>query len=191
VFPLLELLLIAFGLTMDAFAVAMGKGLCMRKIQYGYAAVIALFFGGFQALMPAAGWLLGKQFSAQIVSFDHWIAFILLSMIGLKMIWGACREKNKQEDPCDLAVDYRELLILAVATSIDALAAGVTFAFLDTPILLAAGVIGLTTFAISMAGVIVGHLFGTRLKSKAEYFGGGVLILIGLKILLEHLKILA
>ncbi|MBE0600309.1 MAG: manganese efflux pump, partial [Firmicutes bacterium] len=161
---------------MDAFAVAMGKGLCMRKIQYGYATVIALFFGGFQALMPAVGWLLGKQFASQIIAFDHWLAFSLLAFIGLKMIWSAYREKNKEAEVCDLTVNYRELLVLAVATSIDALAAGVTFAFLDTPILLAAGVIGLTTFVISMGGVMIGQVFGARFKTKAEYFGGGVLI---------------
>ena len=187
---MIELVLIAFSLSMDAFAVAMGKGLCMRKIQYGYASVIALFFGGFQALMPILGWFLAKQFSAQIHFLDHWIAFILLSLIGLKMIWSAHREKNKEEEPCDLAVNYRELMLLAVATSIDALAAGVTFAFLDTPILMAAGVIGLTAFVISLGGVIIGQLFGLRFKTKAEYFGGGVLILIGLKILFEHLGIL-
>lgn len=187
---MLELLFIALGLSMDAFAVAMGKGLCMRKIQYGYATVIALFFGGFQALMPAIGWFLGKQFAAQIIAFDHWIAFGLLAFIGLKMIWSAYREKNKEEEACDLTVNYRELFVLAVATSIDALAAGVTFAFLDMPILLAAGVIGLTTFLISLCGVIIGQLFGSRFKTKAEYFGGGVLILIGLKVLLEHLGFL-
>ena len=187
---MIELGLIAIGLSMDAFAVAMGKGLCMRKIQYGYATVIALFFGGFQALMPALGWLLGRQFYAQINFLDHWIAFILLSLIGAKMIWGAYRERNAEEEPCDLAVNYRELFLLAIATSIDALAAGVTFAFLDTPILIVALVIGCTTFVISFGGVIVGQVFGVRFKAKAEYFGGAVLIAIGLKILLEHLGVL-
>lgn len=175
---------------MDAFAVAMGKGLCMKKIQYGYVGVIALFFGGFQALMPALGWLLGRQFFAQIGFLDHWLAFILLSLIGVKMIWGAARSKDADEEPCDHKVNYRELFLLAVATSIDALAAGITFAFLDTPILLAALVIGCITFAISFGGVIVGQVFGARFRSKAEYIGGGVLILIGVKILLEHLGIL-
>lgn len=187
---MIELVLIAVGLSMDAFAVAMGKGLCMRRIQYGYATLIALFFGGFQALMPVLGWLLGRQFYTQINFLGHWIAFILLSLIGAKMIVGAYREKHKEEEACDLAVNYSELLLLAVATSIDALAAGVTFAFLDTPILVVAVVIGCTTFLISFGGVIFGQLFGVRFKSKAEYFGGGVLILIGLKILLEHLGIL-
>ncbi len=187
---MIELLLIAVGLSMDAFAVAMGKGLCMKKIQYGYAAVLALFFGGFQALMPLLGWVLGRQFSMQIEFLDHWIAFMLLSFIGVKMIWSAYRAGDCENEPCDIAVNYRELLVLAVATSIDALAAGVTFAFLDTPILAAAAVIGSITFAISFLGVMIGQTFGVRFRSKAEYFGGAVLILIGLKILLEHLGIL-
>ena len=187
---MIELLLIAVGLSMDAFAVAMGKGLCMKRIQYGYAVMIALFFGGFQAFMPAVGWVLGRQFYAQISFLDHWIAFLLLSLIGLKMIWGAYREKNESEKPCDLEINYQELTVLGIATSIDALAAGITFAFLDTPILLVATVIGCTTFGISFIGVIIGQLFGTRFKQKAEYFGGGVLILIGVKILFEHLGIL-
>lgn len=187
---MIELLLIAVGLSMDAFAVAMGKGLCMKRIQYGYACVIALFFGGFQALMPTLGWVLGRQFASQIAFLDHWIAFILLAFIGAKMIWGAYRAKDCENEPCDIAVNYRELLVLAVATSIDALAAGITFAFLDTPILLAASVIGGITFAISFLGVVIGQTFGVRFRNKAEYFGGAVLILIGLKILLEHLGIL-
>ena len=188
---MLELLLIAVGLSMDAFAVAMGKGLCMRKIQYGYASMIALFFGAFQALMPAIGWLLGRQFSNQIGFLDHWLAFFLLAVIGLKMIRGACRSKDKEEEPCDLQINYRELFVLAVATSIDALAAGITFALLDTPIVLVAFVIGGITFVISFAGVMIGQLFGTRFRSKAEYFGGAVLLFIGVKILLEHLGVLA
>ena len=186
---MIELLLVAVGLSMDAFAVAMGKGLCMRKIQYGYATVIALFFGGFQALMPALGWLLGRQFYTQISFLDHWIAFFLLCLIGLRMIWSACREKNAEEEPCDLSVNYRELFLLAVATSIDALAAGITFAFLDTPILPVAVAIGCITFLISFAGVVIGQKFGVMFKRKAEYFGGGVLIMIGLKILLEHIGV--
>jgi putative Mn2+ efflux pump MntP len=188
---LIELLLIAVGLSMDAFAVAMGKGLCMKKIQYGYAAVTALFFGGFQAFMPALGWLLGRQFYAQINFLDHWIAFILLSLIGLKMIRSAYRTKSDGKEPCDLTVNFRELFVLAVATSIDALAAGVTFAFLDTPVLLAATVIGCTTFVISFLGIVIGQTFGVRFRNTAEYFGGAVLMLIGLKILLEHLGILS
>lgn len=174
---------------MDAFAVAMGKGLCMRKMQYGYAAVIALFFGGFQALMPALGWLLGRQFYAQIGFLDHWIAFLLLAFIGFKMIWEAYHSKDNPEDPCDLTVNYRELFVLAIATSIDALAAGITFALLETPILPVALTIGGITFVISFAGVVIGQIFGVRFKSKAEYFGGAVLIGIGAKILLEHLGI--
>ena len=184
---MLEIMIIAVGLSMDAFAVAMGKGLCMRKIQYGYATVIALFFGGFQALMPVIGWYFGKQFYVQISFLDHWIAFILLSLIGFKMIWGAYHDRKSQEEPCDIAINLRELLILAIATSIDALAAGITFAFLEIPILLAVTVIGLITFCISFTGVSIGQRFGVRFKTKAEYFGGAVLILIGLKILIEHL----
>ena len=187
---MIELLLIAVGLSMDAFAVAMGKGLCMRKMQYGYAAIIALFFGGFQALMPALGWMLGRQFYQQISFLDHWIAFILLFIIGLKMIWEAYRSKHAQEERCDLTVNVKELFLLAIATSIDALAAGITFAFLNTPILLVAAVIGCITFGISFLGVIIGHFFGTKFRSKAEYFGGGVLLLIGLIIILEHTGIL-
>ena len=152
--------------------------------------MIALFFGGFQALMPAIGWLLGRQFYQQIKFLDHWIAFVLLSIIGLKMIWETYRRHGEQEERCEVTLNYRELFVLAIATSIDALAAGITFAFLDTPILLVAAVIGCITFAISYAGVIIGQIFGTRFCSKAEYFGGGVLILIGVKILLEHLGIL-
>ena len=175
---------------MDAFAVSMGKGLCMRKMQYGYAAVIALFFGAFQALMPLIGWFLGQQFYKQIGFLDHWVAFILLSIIGLKMIWEAYHSKDDAEEPCDLQINYKELLVLAIATSIDALAAGITFALLETPILPVVITIGCITFIISFAGVAIGQVFGMRFKSKAEYFGGAVLVGIGLKILLEHLGIL-
>lgn len=175
---------------MDAFAVAMGKGLCMQKIQYRCAAVIALFFGFFQALMPAIGWFLGRQFYRQIGFLDHWIAFALLAFIGLKMIWEAYRGKNAEEKPCEYKINYGELLVLSVATSIDALAAGITFAFLDMPILPAAASIGCVTFLISFAGVAIGQRFGMRFRKKAEYFGGIVLVFIGLKILLEHLGIL-
>mgnify|MGYP001435267308 CR=1 FL=1 len=187
---MLELLLIAVGLSMDAFAVAMGKGLCMRKIQYGCATVIALFFGFFQALMPVIGWYLGRQFFQQIGFLDHWIAFALLAFIGLKMIREAWRGKSEDEKPCDYKINYGELLVLSIATSIDALAAGITFAFLDMPILPVAVAIGCVTFVISFAGVAIGQRFGVRFRSKAEYFGGAVLIFIGVKILLEHLGIL-
>jgi manganese efflux pump family protein len=187
---LIELLLVAVGLSMDAFAVAMGKGLCMQKIQVRCATVIALFFGFFQALMPTIGWFLGRQFYRQIGSLDHWIAFALLAFIGLKMIWEATRGRNAEEKPCEYKINYGELLALSIATSIDALAAGITFAFLDMSILPVAAVIGCVTFLISFAGVAIGQRFGMRFRSKAEIFGGAVLVLIGLKILLEHLGIL-
>ena len=187
---MIELLLVAVGLSMDAFAVAMGKGLCMRKIQYGCATIIALFFGFFQALMPTIGWYLGRQFYQQIGFLDHWIAFALLAFIGLKMIWEAYRGRNAAEKPCDYKINFGELIVLSIATSIDALAAGITFAFLDMEILPVAVAIGCITFLISFAGVAIGQRFGVRFRSKAEYFGGAVLVLIGLKILLEHLGIL-
>ena len=163
----LELLLIGVGLSMDAFAVAVCQGLCMPKLNLRYAAVIALFFGGFQALMPYAGWLLGAQFAGYIQHLDHCLAFFLLAFIGGK-----------------------QLLLMAVATSIDALAVGVTFAFLNVDILPAVTVIGCTTFVISLAGVVIGTFFGARLQRWAEIAGGVILILLGGKILLEHLGIL-
>ena len=187
------LFLIGVGLSMDAFAVSICKGLAMRnKVSVGQAAVIALFFGGFQALMPAVGWLLGKQFEQYITSIDHWIAFILLGFIGGKMILEAMKPEDEAADSCaEFVLDLKELLILAVATSIDALAVGITFAFLSYPLVEAVTIIGVTTFVISLAGVYIGHYFGTRYEKKAELVGGGILILIGLKILLEHLGILA
>ncbi|MCE5342531.1 MAG: manganese efflux pump MntP family protein [Eubacteriales bacterium] len=185
-----ELVMIAVGLSMDAFAVSLCKGLCMKKLRYRHAAVIALFFGGFQMAMPLIGWLLGKQFAHLITPVDHWVAFALLGFIGGKMIWEAIRRKPEDECQIDERIHYRELLVLAVATSIDALAVGITFAFLQTDILTAAAVIGAITFALSFLGVVVGHRFGTRLQNKAEVGGGIVLILIGVKILLDHLGLL-
>ena len=187
----MELVLIAVGLSMDAFAVALCKGLAMRRINYAHAAVISLFFGAFQALMPLAGWFLGTQFARYITSVDHWIAFALLAYIGGKMIWDALHE-SQETAPCPAQerLDLRELLMLAVATSIDALAVGITFAFLQVSILPAVATIGLITFALSFAGVVVGNRFGTRFQKKAEIAGGVVLVLIGLKILLEHLGLL-
>lgn len=186
----LELLLIGVGLSMDAFAVAVCQGLCMPKLNLRHAAVIALFFGGFQALMPFAGWVLGAQFAGYIQHLDHWIAFVLLAFIGGKMVWEALSSKE-EETACAVTVtlDYKQLLLMAVATSIDALAVGVTFAFLDVPIGSAAAVIGCTTFCISLAGVVIGVFFGGRLQKWAEVAGGVILVLLGLKILLEHLGI--
>ena len=185
----LELLLIGVGLSMDAFAVAVCQGLCMPKLNLRYAAVIALFFGGFQALMPFIGWALGTQFESYITSIDHWIAFVLLAFIGGKMIAEAVRpeDENVEIDKLDPPLDLKEMLVLAVATSIDALAVGITFAFLNYPIGEAVMIIGLTTFCISIGGVYVGNFFGNRYKKKAEIAGGIILVLIGVKILLEHL----
>lgn len=187
----IELFLIGVGLSMDAFAVSVCKGLAMEKINKKQAVVIGLYFGGFQALMPLLGWLLGVRFQKYIVSIDHWVAFALLAFIGGKMILEAVRDKVDHEiGQKDLPLNHREMLIMAVATSIDALAVGITFAFLDVPIAEAVTVIGCTTFVLSIAGVVVGNFFGTRYKKKAEISGGVILILIGLKILTEHLGIL-
>ena len=185
----LELLLLGVGLSMDAFAVAICKGLKMPKLNYKQTALIALFFGGFQALMPLIGWLLGTQFEKYITEFDHWIAFGLLLFIGGKMIWEAV--KGGEEDEDDGKFDIKELFLMAIATSIDALAVGITFAFLNTDIWSSITIIGCTTFVISAFGVFVGHKFGAKYKTKAEIAGGIILILIGVKILLEHLGIIA
>ena len=187
------LLLMGVGLAMDAFAVSICKGLSMRKVNKKQCLVIGLFFGGFQALMPFIGWALGSQFEQYITSIDHWIAFILLGFIGGKMVVEAIREKDEAVEvgKMDPPLDLKEMFILAIATSIDALAVGITFAFLQVPIVEAISIIGITTFVISVIGVYVGNFFGNRYKKKAELAGGMILILIGLKILLEHLGILA
>lgn len=187
------LLLMGVGLSMDAFAVSICKGLSMRKVNKKQCLVIGLFFGGFQALMPFIGWVLGSQFEQYITSIDHWIAFILLGFIGGKMVVEAIREKDEavEVEKMDPPLDFKEMFILAIATSIDALAVGITFAFLQVPIVEAISIIGITTFVISVIGVYVGNFFGNRYKKKAELAGGIILILIGLKILLEHLGILA
>lgn len=189
---LLTLFLLAVGLSMDAFAVSICKGLSMRKVNKKQCLVIGLFFGGFQALMPFIGWVLGSQFEQYITSIDHWIAFILLGFIGGKMVVEAIREKDEAVEvgKMDPPLDLKEMFILAIATSIDALAVGITFAFLQVPIVEAISIIGITTFVISVIGVYVGNFFGNRYKKKAELAGGMILILIGLKILLEHLGIL-
>lgn len=187
------LLLMGVGLSMDAFAVSICKGLSMRKVNKKQCLVIGLFFGGFQALMPFIGWVLGSQFEQYITSIDHWIAFILLGFIGGKMVVEAIQEKDEvvEVGKMDPPLDFKEMFILAIATSIDALAVGITFAFLQVPIVEAVSIIGITTFVISVIGVYVGNFFGNRYKKKAELAGGIILILIGLKILLEHLGILA
>ena len=186
---LLELLLIAAGLSMDAFAVSLGKGLKMNKPNLRNSVVIALLFGGFQAMMPLLGWLLGKQFEEYIRSVDHWVAFGLLLFIGGKMVYEVFKTERCPDEKTDL-LNIRELLLLAVATSIDALAVGVTFAFLQVLIIPAISLIGFITFTLSLLGIFIGHKLGTKLKSKAELAGGIVLIFIGTKILLEHLGIL-
>lgn len=188
----IELFLLGIGLAMDAFAVSVCKGLGMRRLNKKQTLIIGLYFGGFQALMPLIGWLLGSQFQKYITSINHWIAFILLSFIGGKMMIEAIREWNEEEtvDVMDAPLDHKNMLVLAVATSIDALAVGITFAFLDTPIIEAITIIGITTMVISIIGVVVGNFFGSRYKSKAEFIGGLILVLLGLKILLEHLGIL-
>lgn len=188
----IELFLIGVGLSMDAFAVSICKGLVMEKVNKKQAFIIGLYFGGFQALMPLIGWFLGIRFQQYITSIDHWIAFVLLVFIGGKMIVEAVRDPDVEEiGKKDPSLDHKEMFLLAVATSIDALAVGITFAFLDTPIVEAITIIGLTTFFLSILGVVVGNFFGTRYKKKAEIVGGIILVAIGVKILLEHLGILA
>ena len=182
-----ELFILAVGLSMDAFAVAVCKGLSIQALMPRHAIIVGLWFGAFQALMPAIGWLLGSSFAELIESVDHWIAFVLLALIGGNMIREAV---GKDEEECDPSLAPLTMLLLAVATSIDALAVGVTFAFLRVDILPAVILIGVCTFLISAAGVKVGNVFGVRYKSKAERAGGVVLVLIGLKILLEHLELL-
>ncbi|MEC4272292.1 manganese efflux pump MntP family protein [Adlercreutzia sp. R25] len=183
----LELLFTGVGLSMDAFAVAVCKGLCMPKVRWGQAFVIALFFGGFQALMPLIGWAAGSLFASSIVAIDHWVAFGLLALIGAKMLGDAFREETEKTE-CKTKLDLRELTLLAIATSIDALAVGITFAFLGVNIWAAIAIIGLTTFALSLLGVVIGNQFGSRFEKPATIAGGIVLILIGLKILAEHLS---
>lgn len=188
---LVEIFLIGIGLSMDAFAVAICQGLSMKRLNIRHGLIIALFFGGFQALMPLLGWALGSQFAGYIQQFDHWIAFVLLVIIGVNMLREAFDDGDEAEEECDVEgrLDLKRLLMMAVATSIDALAVGVTFAFLTVSILPAISVIGCTTFCISLTGVVVGNYFGARFKKQAEISGGVILILLGVKILLEHLGI--
>lgn len=183
---IVEIFLIGIGLAMDAFAVSVCKGLKMKKINIKHMSVIALFFGGFQALMPWLGWLLGSSFKKYFESFGHWIAFALLFIIGGKMIYDTfCGEEENNQ-----CFDLKELFFMAIATSIDAFAVGVSFALLDVNIYSAITIIGVTTFVISALGVLIGCKFGEIFKNKATLLGGIVLILIGLKILLEGLGII-
>lgn len=185
---ILEIILIGVGLAMDAFAVAVCKGLSMKKMNWKNAIIIALYFGIFQAVQPIIGYLLGTTFSGFVKGVDHWIAFILLVMIGGNMIKESFDdEQNKKND----SIDIKTMLLLAVATSIDALAVGITFAFFKTNIILAVTIIGVVTFVLSILGVKIGNRFGNKFQNKAELTGGIILIIIGLKILLEHLEIIA
>lgn len=182
----LELFLIAVSLAMDAFAVSVCKGLSVPRVRPRHAAAVGLYFGGFQALMPLVGYLLGIRFQSLIGAIDHWIAFLLLGFIGFGMI----RESRGEPEEVDAAFGPRAMLPLAVATSIDALAVGVTFAFLSVSIVPAVGLIGCVTCIISVGGIYLGRGVGEKFQSHAEFAGGAVLILLGCKILLEHLGIL-
>lgn len=194
---LATLLLLAVALSMDAFAVAVCKGLALKKIDVGKCAIVGLWFGGFQGLMPFIGYVLGSQFSGYIDSISAWVAFLLLTMIGGNMIKEAF-SKNEEKETDSLKI--KEMFLLAVATSIDALAVGITFACMPVRIFSGAGdffnttagclIIAVTTCVLSMAGVKIGSIFGTRYKNKAEFAGGVVLVLIGVKILLEHFGVL-
>lgn len=185
---IVEIILIAVGLAMDAFAVSICKGLSMSKMDWKKAGVIGLYFGGFQGGMPLIGYFLGVGFEEKIKSIDHWLAFVLLVFIGVNMIKEAL---SKEEECLNDNVDFKSMIILAIATSIDALAVGVTFAFLSVNIILAVCLITIITFVISCIGVKIGNVFGDKYKAKAEIAGGVILILLGTKILLEHLGILA
>ena len=184
---LVELFIIAVGLSMDAFAVAICKGLSVKQLKLKHNIIVGLYFGGFQGLMPLVGYLLGVRFQEAITSIDHWIAFVLLGLIGFNMIREAL---SKEEEQVSDAFDVKTMVPLAVATSIDALAVGVTFAFLKVQILPAVSFIGVITFVLSMIGVKIGNIFGVKYKSKAELAGGITLILMGTKILLEHLGLI-
>lgn len=184
---LLTLFITAVGLSMDAFAVSICKGLAMKKLSVKKACIVGLWFGGFQALMPLTGYLLGSRFEQYVTAIDHWIAFVLLALIGLSMIREAL---SKEEDSINDSLDMKTMFLLAIATSIDALAVGVTYAFLKVAIVPAVCFIGIITFLLSTAGVKVGNVFGTRYKAKAEIFGGIILIAMGIRILVEHLGLL-
>ncbi|MGM9763475.1 MAG: manganese efflux pump MntP family protein [Candidatus Cryptobacteroides sp.] len=180
-----ELLLISIGLAMDAFAVSVGKGLSVDRLKPGHYVSVSLWFGVFQALMPLGGYYLGVSFADKVTAYDHWIAFVLLGLIGANMIKEAL--SKDEENPHDSSFSFVTMLLLAIATSIDALAVGVSFAFLTVNIWMAVLVIGVVTAICSAVGMKIGNLFGLKYKSKAELFGGIILICIGVKILVEHL----
>ncbi len=184
---LFTLFVTAVGLSMDAFAVSICKGLAMKKLSWKKALIIGLWFGGFQALMPSVGYLLGSRFEKYVTSIDHWIAFVLLALIGINMIREAL---SGEEENANDSVDFKTMLLLAIATSIDALAVGVTYAFLQVRIVPAVSFIGIITFSLSIIGVKIGNVFGLKYKTKAEIAGGLILLLMGTKILLEHLGFL-
>lgn len=183
-----EIIVLAIGLSMDAFAVALCRGVTMKKFHPGQAVVIALFFGVFQAVMPIIGWAVASQFAEYITDYDHWIAFALLVFIGGKMIWDSFKKDEEGEDSEALdKLNIKQLFLMAIATSIDALAVGITFAFLDTNVWIASSTIGCITFGLSFLGVFVGNKIGSRFKNKAELVGGIVLVLLGVKIVIEHM----
>ena len=185
----IEMLLIAIALSMDAFAVSVCKGLSVPKLLPRHALTVGLYFGGFQALMLLIGYLLGHSFESAIASIDHWIAFALLALIGGNMVREALGDDD--EEKTDASFGFKTMLLLSVATSIDALAVGVSFAFLVVNIIAAIATIGTTTFILSIVGIKVGNVFGAKYKDKAELVGGIILILMGLKILLEHLGVIS
>lgn len=184
---IIELILLSVGLGMDAFAVSICKGISMKKMDWKKACIIGLYFGGFQAIMPVIGYFLGSTFESFITNFDHWVAFILLAIIGGNMIKESF---SKESENISSDVGFKTMIILAIATSIDALAVGITFAFLKVNLILAISLIGIITFILSIIGTKVGNRFGDKYENKAEFIGGIILILLGLKILLEHLGIL-
>lgn len=183
-----ELLVLAVGVSMDALAVAICKGLSIQRLKLRHALIVGAWFGLFQALMPTLGWLLGSAFAQLITAIDHWVVFVLLGIIGGNMIRESLSKKDDED--CDPSLAFGAMLMLAIATSIDALAVGVSLALLNVNIIAVVLSIGLCTFLISAVGVKVGNVFGKRFKSKAEFLGGAVLILIGVKILLEHLGVI-
>lgn len=183
----IELVVLSMGLAMDAFAVSVCKGLSMKKMNWNKAIIIGLYFGFFQAFMPLIGYLLGIKFEDKITTIDHWVTFVLLGLIGFGMIKSAL---SKKKETCNDSVKFKEMIVLAVATSIDALAVGITFAFLDTNIILAIFLIGIITIILSTVGVKIGNLFGNKFEKKTQFIGGIILIGIGIRILLSHLNIL-
>ena len=185
---IIELILLSIGLGMDAFAVSVCKGISMKKMNWKKACIIGLYFGGFQAIMTVIGYFFGSSFESIITNIDHWIAFILLAIIGAKMIQEA---SQKEEEEYNEDISVKTMIVLSIATSIDALAVGITFAFLKVNLLLAITLIGTITFILSVIGTKIGNRFGDKYKSKAELAGGIILIIIGLKILLEHIGIIS